>query len=118
MFPALEGRFSTTGLPGKPPVPFPTGSLVTCSLVVPSRLSPPSQMFCGTLSLPEPPDFLPSLLREEVIPGACPQLPGWSSENVFSDACQRSLSSTGLGGNLSLPCLGKLAHSPDAFMSG
>ena len=77
MFPALEGRFSTTGLPGKSPVPFPTGPLVTCSLVVPSRLSPPSHMFCVTLSLPEPPDFLPSLLWEEVIPVACPQTASW-----------------------------------------
>ena len=83
MFPALEGRFSTTGLPGKSPHSIshwtPYHLLTGCPFKTLTRLggSFPSQMFYVTLNLPEPPNFLPSLLWEEVIPGACPQTAFW-----------------------------------------
>lgn len=40
-----------------------------------------------------------------------------TSADVFSDACP-SFSLTGLGSNLLLPLVGKLAHCPNSLVSG
>ena len=83
MFPALEGWFAATGLAGKSPRSLPHWApyhlLTGCPLKTLTRLGDSflSQMFHVTLNLLEPPDFLPSLLWEEVIPGACPQTAFW-----------------------------------------
>ena len=125
-FPALEGWFAATGLTGKsPPFPSPLGPLSPAHW-----LSPQDAHQAGRL-LPQP-----DVPRDSESSGATrlsslPPVGGSYSRSVSSNSflawalrtsspmlVSTLFSLTGLGGNLLLTRLGKLAHSPDAFMSG